>query len=106
MWSAMTRRPSSLSDLGRAVHQGAAVVDGVVEERARHDEAVHVGDRHADRLVRTGPEAAAGHGAVQVEMLPVAPVRRRQDHRPAVDDDTEVADPAGVEHVFEVTPLV
>ena len=75
-------------EVGRAQDHHGPVVHGVVEARAGEDQAVEVGDRHADRLAVRGPEHPAGRGAVPVQPVALAPDGRRRGVRLAVERPT------------------
>ena len=89
--------------LGEAVDHGTAVVHRVVEDRAgqHHPVDERHGRAHRDRLLG-GAQAAAGHRAVQVEMVTGPPVARGHHHRATGHLQTQVADESGVEHGVEV----
>ncbi len=83
--------------LGPAEDDDRTVVDRVVEGRAREHQGVDVRHRHADRGLAGRVEHAAHRGAVQVEVIALAPVERRDHDRRAVAQEADVADEAAVE---------
>ncbi len=89
-----------------AKNHDRAVIDRMVEGRASQDERVQMRHGHANRSLARRVQHAARNRAMQIDVVAVTPVERRDYNGRAADDESDVADEARVENRIDGPAVV